>query len=125
MYRMLALFLYPISQNFGNLCLNTHAKWITNILQCCGTTHVLRLNWAPDGRYLVSAHAMNNSGPTAQIVDRTEWKTALDFVGHRKAVTCVVRSLIDVDIQVGDYHSCISFGVFICSLSAFVFISAL
>ena len=33
---------------------------------------------------------MNNSGPTAQIVDREGWKTSLDFVGHRKAITVVV-----------------------------------
>lgn len=59
--------------------------------QCGGTTHVLRLSWSPDGQYLVSAHAMNNSGPTAQIVERDGWKTNMDFVGHRKAVTVVVR----------------------------------
>lgn len=58
--------------------------------QCGGTTHVLRLSWSPDGHYLVSAHAMNNSGPTAQIIERDGWKTNMDFVGHRKAVTVVV-----------------------------------
>lgn len=35
---------------------------------------------------------MNNSGPTAQIVERDGWKTNMDFVGHRKAVTVVVRT---------------------------------
>ena len=34
---------------------------------------------------------MNNSGPTAQIIERDGWKTSLDFVGHRKAITVVVR----------------------------------
>lgn len=62
--------------------------------QCGGTTHVLRLSWSPDGQYLVSAHAMNNSGPTAQIVERDGWKTNMDFVGHRKAVTVVVRIVL-------------------------------
>lgn len=57
---------------------------------CGGTTHVLRLSWSPDGQYLVSAHAMNGGGPTAQIIDRDGWKCDKDFVGHRKAVTCVV-----------------------------------
>lgn len=61
-------------------------------VQCGGTTHVLRLSWSPDGQYLVSAHAMNNSGPTAQIIERDGWKTNMDFVGHRKAVTVVVRN---------------------------------
>lgn len=57
---------------------------------CGGTTHVLRLSWSPDGLYLVSAHAMNGGGPTAQIIEREGWKCDKDFVGHRKAVTCVV-----------------------------------
>ena len=55
-----------------------------------GTTHALRLNWSPDGQYLVTAHAMNNGGPVAKIIERNGWKTKMDFVGHRKAVTCVV-----------------------------------
>ena len=41
------------------------------------------------GSYLVSAHAMNGGGPTAQILEREGWKFEKDFVGHRKAVTCV------------------------------------
>lgn len=57
--------------------------------ECSGTTHVLRLNWSPDGQMLVSAHAMNNSGSVAQLIERDGWKTQRDLVGHRKAVTCV------------------------------------
>ncbi|XP_070573135.1 protein HIRA-like isoform X2 [Ptychodera flava] len=57
--------------------------------ECGGTTHVLRLSWSPDGHYIVSAHAMNNAGPTAQIIERDGWKVNMDFVGHRKAITCV------------------------------------
>lgn len=58
--------------------------------ECGGTTHVLRLNWSPDGQYVVSAHAMNNGGPVAKIIERDGWKARMDFVGHRKAITCVV-----------------------------------
>ncbi|KAF5276450.1 hypothetical protein FQA39_LY06519 [Lamprigera yunnana] len=58
-------------------------------VDCSATTHVLRLSWSPDGQYLVSAHAMNGGGPTAQIIERDGWKQDKDFVGHRKAVTCV------------------------------------
>ena len=47
-----------------------------------------RPGWSPDGSMLVSAHAMNGGGPTAQIIDRGSWKTQRDFVGHKKAVTC-------------------------------------
>uniref|UniRef100_A0A1B0CV75 Protein HIRA n=1 Tax=Lutzomyia longipalpis TaxID=7200 RepID=A0A1B0CV75_LUTLO len=57
--------------------------------ECGGTTHILRLSWSPDGQYLVSAHAMNGGGPTAQIIEREGWKCDKDFVGHRKAVSCV------------------------------------
>uniref|UniRef100_A0A1B6BYQ8 Protein HIRA n=1 Tax=Clastoptera arizonana TaxID=38151 RepID=A0A1B6BYQ8_9HEMI len=57
--------------------------------ECAGTTLVLRLSWSPDGQYLVSAHAMNGSGPTAQVIEREGWRHEIDFVGHRKAVTCV------------------------------------
>ncbi|CAG9862092.1 unnamed protein product [Phyllotreta striolata] len=57
--------------------------------ECSATTHVLRLAWSPDGQYLVSAHAMNGGGPTAQIIEREGWRQDKDFVGHRKAVTCV------------------------------------
>lgn len=76
---------------FKTLCLpNTFKALACFFCQCGGTTHVLRLSWSPDGHYLVSAHAMNNSGPTAQIIERDGWKTNMDFVGHRKAVTVVV-----------------------------------
>jgi hypothetical protein len=57
--------------------------------QCTGTTHVLRLNWSPDGQLIISAHAINNGAPTAQVIDRNKWSTKIDFVGHRKAVTTV------------------------------------
>lgn len=72
------------------------ADWIQQevvsdpFVECSATTHVLRLSWSPDGQYLVSAHAMNGGGPTAQIIEREGWKQDKDFVGHRKAVTCVV-----------------------------------
>lgn len=62
--------------------------------ECGGTTHILRLSWSPDGLYLVSAHAMNGGGPTAQIIEREGFKCDKDFVGHRKAVTCVVSVFV-------------------------------
>ena len=58
-------------------------------VDCGGTTHVLRLNWSPDGQVLVSAHAMNNQGSVAQIIERDGWVSERDYVGHRKAITCV------------------------------------
>ncbi|XP_060535243.1 protein HIRA homolog [Cylas formicarius] len=68
----------------------TQQETVTDPFQeCSATTHVLRCSWSPDGQYLVSAHAMNGGGPTAQIIEREGWKQDKDFVGHRKAVTCV------------------------------------
>ncbi|KHJ48981.1 WD domain, G-beta repeat protein [Trichuris suis] len=54
-----------------------------------GSTHVLRLDWSPDGFLLASAHAMNNGGPVSKLIERNDWTYERDFVGHRKAVTCV------------------------------------
>jgi hypothetical protein len=69
------------------------------VFQCTGTTLVLRLGWSPDGQYLVTAHAMNGTVPTAQIVDRDGWTHDKDFVGHRMAVTCVVSYTISVGLH--------------------------
>ncbi|XP_055937190.1 protein HIRA-like [Argiope bruennichi] len=84
-------------------------------LECGGTTHVLRLSWSPDGRYLVSAHAMNNSGPTAQIIERDGWKANRDFVGHRKAITCVrfnpnILCKISKDSEKVEHFCCCAIG---------------
>jgi WD40 repeat protein len=57
--------------------------------ECGATTHVLRPGWSPDGSMLVSAHAMNGGGPTAQIIERGSWNHTRDFVGHKKAISCV------------------------------------
>ena len=84
--------------------------------ECGGTTHVLRLSWSPDGQYIVSAHAMNNSGPTAQIIERNGWKANLDFVGHRKAITCVrfnpniLRKKIKKNSEKPQQYSCCAIG---------------
>ncbi|KAF6198526.1 hypothetical protein GE061_008274 [Apolygus lucorum] len=56
--------------------------------QCTPTTMVLRLSWSPDGQILVTAHAMNGTGPTAQIIERDGWDHSKDMVGHGLAVTC-------------------------------------
>lgn len=56
---------------------------------CGGTTQMLRLSWSPDGRFIVSAHSLNNDGPTAHIIERNSWKTGMDFVGHRKSIEVV------------------------------------
>ena len=78
---------------------------------CGGTTHVLRLSWSPDGKYLVSAHALNNDGPTAQIIQRGDWKTGMDFVGHRKAVEVVCfNPHLFLKNGTSDNYGCIAIG---------------
>lgn len=74
-------------------------------VDCSGTTHVLRLSWSPDGQYLVTAHAMNGGGSTAQIIERDGWRFDKDFVGHRKAVTCV-RFSNSIFNKTGDTKYC-------------------
>lgn len=48
------------------------------------------MDWSPDGSYIICPGAMNNRGPTANIVIRKNWSYNRDLVGFRKAVTCVV-----------------------------------
>lgn len=89
------------------------AKVITEPFQnCSGTTHVLRLSWSPDGKYIVSAHALNNEGPTAQIIERgAEWKMGMDFVGHRKAVEVVLfNPHLFVKSGSKENHGCVALG---------------
>lgn len=89
------------------------AKVVTEpFARCGGTTHVLRLSWSPDGKYIVSAHALNNDGPTAQIIERgVDWKTGMDFVGHRKAVEVVLfNPHLFVKSGSNDNHGCVALG---------------
>ncbi|KAK6740066.1 hypothetical protein RB195_008502 [Necator americanus] len=57
--------------------------------QSSQTTMFSRLDWSPDGQFLFAPCAMNNQGPTAQIIMRKDWDTDLDLVGHRRAVTAI------------------------------------
>uniref|UniRef100_A0A158Q446 Protein HIRA n=1 Tax=Dracunculus medinensis TaxID=318479 RepID=A0A158Q446_DRAME len=74
--------------------------WATDSWQCvktisepfvesCNSTMFCRLDWSPDGAYLIAPCATNNAGPTAQLIRRKDWDMSLDLVGHRKAVTVV------------------------------------
>lgn len=53
------------------------------------STLFCRMDWSPDGCYLVAPCAMNNGGPTAKIFVRKDWTFKRDLVGFRKAVACV------------------------------------
>uniref|UniRef100_A0A0K0D3T2 WD_REPEATS_REGION domain-containing protein n=1 Tax=Angiostrongylus cantonensis TaxID=6313 RepID=A0A0K0D3T2_ANGCA len=58
-------------------------------IQSSQTTMFSRLDWSPDGQFLFAPCAMNNQGPTAQIIMRKDWDIELDLVGHRRAVTAI------------------------------------
>ena len=78
--------------------------------ECGAITHVLRLAWSPDGKYIVSAHAVNKGGPVAEIVQREDWKPGMDFVGHRKSIE-VVRFNASLFSKGGaDNHGCVAMG---------------
>lgn len=69
--------------------------------ECGGITAVLRHSWSPDGQYLVSAHAMNNTGPVAKVIERNSWTFDIDYVGHRQAINCVRFSSSIMERKVG------------------------
>lgn len=73
----------------------------TPFKNCGGNTAVLRHSWSPDGQYLVSAHAMNNTGPVAKIIERDGWTYEKDYVGHRKGINCVRFSSSIMNRKVG------------------------
>lgn len=81
----------------------------TPFKDCGGSTAVLRHSWSPDGQYLVSAHAMNNTGPVAKVIERDGWTYEKDYVGHRKAINCVRFSSSIMERKVGKktHHMCL------------------
>lgn len=81
----------------------------TPFKDCGGNTAVLRHSWSPDGQYLVSAHAMNNTGPVAKVIERDGWTYDKDYVGHRKAINCVRFSSSIMERKVGKKtnHMCL------------------
>ncbi|CAB3402598.1 unnamed protein product [Caenorhabditis bovis] len=91
----------PIGKYLASLSADKSLKlWQTDNWQChttitkpfegsSQTTMFSRLDWTPDGKYLLAPTATNNDGPTVQIIERQTWSIERDLVGHRKATTCV------------------------------------
>ena len=40
--------------------------------------HVMRIGWSPDGTYIIAGGAINNGGPTAQVISR-KWQLGFDL----------------------------------------------
>lgn len=91
------------------------SDWQTDIVvttpfeNCGGNTAVLRHSWSPDGQFLISAHAMNNTGPVAKVIERDGWTYEKDYVGHRKAINCVrfSSSIMKRDVGKKSHHMCL------------------
>ncbi|CAI5446689.1 unnamed protein product [Caenorhabditis angaria] len=91
----------PIGKYLATISADKSLKiWQTDNWECCTTitepfkssgqkTMFTRLDWSPDGKYLFTPSSTNNNAPTIQIVERQTWNIERDFVGHRKATTCV------------------------------------
>lgn len=58
-------------------------------LKASGVTQFLRLSWSPNGQFIISAHASNNTAPVAKLIERNSWKFQNDCVGHRAAICSV------------------------------------
>ncbi|KAI6648655.1 Protein HIRA-like protein isoform X1 [Oopsacas minuta] len=79
---------------------------------CSGTTHLLRLSWSPDGRNIVTAHALNNTFPVSHIVDRNNWQYDKSFVGHQKAIEVAAfnSNLFSYDLKSSQSHTIVALG---------------
>ena len=79
---------------------------------CSGTTHLLRLSWSPDGRNIVTAHALNNAFPVSHIVDRNNWQSDKSLVGHQKAIEVASfnPNLFSYDLKSSRNHTVVALG---------------
>ena len=79
---------------------------------CSGTTHLLRLSWSPDGRNIVTAHALNNTFPVSHIVDRNNWQSDKSLVGHQKAIEVAAfnPNLFSYDLKSSRNHTVVALG---------------
>ncbi|KAI3422176.1 hypothetical protein GPALN_012709 [Globodera pallida] len=79
---------------------NTLKIWQTDSWNCVRTfaepfqesansTLFCRMDWSSEGSFLVAPCSMNSGAPTAKIFSRKDWSHRRDFVGFRKAVSCV------------------------------------
>lgn len=58
-------------------------------LKASGVTQFLRLAWSPNGQFIMSAHASNNTAPVSKLIERNSWNCENDCVGHRAAICSV------------------------------------
>ncbi|KAG9102641.1 HIR complex subunit [Ceratobasidium sp. 370] len=53
-----------------------------------GSTFFRRLSWSPDGAHITASNAMNNNGYVfvAAVIERNQWKSDINLVGHENTV---------------------------------------
>ena len=57
--------------------------------QSVGATFSMRLCWSPDGKAVTTCNAYKKPSHTASVLERGEWDSKFDFVGHKGPVVCV------------------------------------
>ena len=57
--------------------------------QSVGATFSMRLCWSPDGKAVTTCNSYKKPSHTASVLERGEWDSKFDFVGHKGPVVCV------------------------------------
>ena len=57
--------------------------------QSVGATFSMRLCWSPDGKAVTTCNAYKKPSHTASVLERGEWDSKFDFVGHKGPVVAV------------------------------------
>ncbi|PIC39359.1 hypothetical protein B9Z55_011073 [Caenorhabditis nigoni] len=88
--------------------------WATDSWQCVTSvtepfegskeeTVLSRMDWSPDGKYLMTPAAVRDGQPLVKLVQRKSWKSDQFLAGHTKGTTCVraMPRLLDVTLKNG------------------------
>lgn len=88
--------------------------WATDSWQCVASvtepfenskeeTVLSRLDWSPDGKYLMTPAAVQNGKSLVKLIQRKSWKSDQFLAGHNKGTTCVrsMPRLLDVTLKNG------------------------
>lgn len=88
--------------------------WATDSWQCVKSvtepfesnieeTMLTRLDWSPDGKYLMTPAAVRSGKPLIKLIQRQTWKSDQFLAGHHKGTTCVraMPRLIEANLKNG------------------------
>ncbi|CAL2038410.1 unnamed protein product [Caenorhabditis brenneri] len=110
--------------------------WTTDTWQCVNSvtepfatsieeTLLSRLDWSPDGKYLMTPAAVQKGQHLIRLIQRKSWKSDQFLAGHYKGTTCVraMPRLVDVNLKNGKkmQMTCCAVGSRDKSISIWVF----